>query len=79
MPGMTNDDTTKWIEAVLSNDENTTDEELLAYFTDNGVTAEDAASWIAKRDAYLNHPRCSICGTEISQHSETKCREEYEN
>ena len=43
-----------WIEAVLSNDENSTDEELLAHFIANGLSEENAKIWISKRDCYLN-------------------------
>lgn len=42
-----------WIEGVLSNDEVSTDEELVAYFQDNGLTDEQAQAIVSHRDAYL--------------------------
>ena len=43
----------RWIEAVLSNDEYSTDEELFDCFTAQGVDPIVAQSWVAKRDEYL--------------------------
>ena len=47
-------DNIRWIEGVLSNDENSTDEELLAYFQQNGLSAQQATDVVAHRDTYLN-------------------------
>lgn len=44
----------RWIEQVLSNDENSTDEELVAYFQQNGLTNQQARDVVSHRDAYLN-------------------------
>ena len=43
-----------WIEGVLSNDENSTDDELLVYFQVNGLTADQASEVVAHRSTYLN-------------------------
>lgn len=43
-----------WIEAVLTNDENATDEELVKYFIKEGSMSEaEAKEWVAKRSEYL--------------------------
>lgn len=47
-------DQTKLVKAVLSNDENSTDEELIDYFMNAGISKSDAQQWVAKRDKYLN-------------------------
>jgi len=47
-------DDIRWIEQVLSNDENSTDEELVAYFQQNGLTAQQAQDVVSHRGAYLN-------------------------
>lgn len=47
-------DDIRWIEQVLSNDENSTDQELIAYFQANGLTAQQAMDVVSHRDAYLN-------------------------
>jgi hypothetical protein len=44
----------KWIDSVLSNDEASTDEELLALFLSNGVPEGIAKGSIANRTMYLN-------------------------
>lgn len=44
----------RWIESVLSNDEESTDDELVAYFQDNGLTAQQAQDVVAHRTTYLN-------------------------
>ena len=44
----------RWIESVLSNDEESTDDELVAYFQDNGLTAQQAQDVVAHRATYLN-------------------------
>ena len=49
-----NADDIRWIEGVLSNDENSTDKELLAYFQQNGLSAQQAKDVVAHRDTYLN-------------------------
>lgn len=44
------------IVATLANDENSSDDELLTFFVDTvGVSREDAALHIAKRNYYLNN------------------------
>ena len=47
-------DDIRWIEGVLSNDENSTDEELQAYFQGNGLAAQQAKDVVAHRLTYLN-------------------------
>lgn len=44
----------RWIEDVLSNDENSTDDELVEYFQANGLTSQQAKSVIEHRLTYLN-------------------------
>lgn len=46
-------DTIRWITATLANDEVSTDQELIEHFTAQGVTPDEAAVWVAKRDQYL--------------------------
>lgn len=43
-----------WIEGTLSNDEDSTDEELQAYFEANGLTAKQATGVLSHRMDYLN-------------------------
>lgn len=43
-----------WIEGVLSNDENSTDAELVDYFQGNGLTAEQAQGVVSHRADYLD-------------------------
>lgn len=46
--------TQAWLEAVLSNDETSTDDELVGYFiTEGKLSLRDAQAWVAKRDTYL--------------------------
>lgn len=51
---MIKQDDIRWIEQVLSNDENSTDEELVDYFKANGLTERQAIWAVSHRDAYLN-------------------------
>ena len=44
----------EWIEGVLANDENSSDEELVAYFIGNGLTARQAQCVVMHSDSYLN-------------------------
>jgi pyrroloquinoline quinone (PQQ) biosynthesis protein C len=45
-----------WIKAVLSNDEYSSNEELVKYFMDEGkLTEKQAKKWVAKRNFYLNN------------------------
>lgn len=44
-----------WIKSVLSNDEVSSDEELVAHFVENGLAEPEAKRWIAKRSYYLNN------------------------
>lgn len=51
-----NSQTEQWIKSVLSNDEYSSDEELLLYFVKEGpMTEEVAKEWISKRDFYLKN------------------------
>lgn len=44
-----------WIEAVLSNDETATDDELIGYFiTEGKLSLKAAQAWVAKRDDYIS-------------------------
>ncbi len=42
----------RMIKDALANDENTTDEEMVAYFIKEGLTEQEAKEWVAKRDFY---------------------------
>ena len=42
------------VEGSLSNDEVSSDEEMLAYFIDNGLSEEQARQALTYRDQYLN-------------------------
>jgi hypothetical protein len=45
-----------WIQAVLSNDEYSSDEELIAHFMNEGnMTEREAKKWVSKRKFYLNN------------------------
>lgn len=44
-----------WIKSVLSNDEGSSDEELLALLAENGLSETEAKGWVAKRSYYLNN------------------------
>ena len=44
----------KLVEGSLSNDEVSSDEEMLAYFISNGLTEEQARQALTYRDQYLN-------------------------
>lgn len=49
-------DKDKWIKSVLSNDEYSSDEELVTYFMQEGnLTEDEAKAWISKRSFYLNN------------------------
>lgn len=44
----------RWIRAILTNDEASTDEELVTHFMKKGdLTRKEAEQWVAKRGAYL--------------------------
>ena len=43
----------RWIEQVLSNDDASRDDELHAYFIDNGLTQDQAEGVISHRQDYL--------------------------
>ena len=47
-------DNIKWIEGVLANDENSSDDELVNYFMSNGLNTTQAQGVVQHRDAYLN-------------------------
>ena len=42
-----------WVEDVLSNDENSTDTELLTYFTSHGLSQDQASNVLRHREDYL--------------------------
>jgi hypothetical protein len=45
-----------WIKSVLSNDETSSDEELVTHFMHEGkMTEKEARMWVSKRDFYLNN------------------------
>ena len=46
-------ETTEWIKDVLTNDEVSTDEELVELFKRNGVPEKEARQWVAQRNNYL--------------------------
>lgn len=49
-------DNEEWILDILSNDEYSSDEELVALFMQEGNMAEEEANeWISKRSYYLNN------------------------
>ena len=41
-----------WVKSILTNDENSTDEEMRAYFIEGGLTDSQADEWIARRSFY---------------------------
>lgn len=47
-------DDIRWIEGVLSNDEDSTDDELVEYFQGNGLSAQQARDVVGHRTTYLN-------------------------
>ena len=47
------DEQVAWVEDVLSNDENSTDTELLTYFTSHGLSQEQARNVLRHREDYL--------------------------
>jgi hypothetical protein len=48
--------TVEWIKATLSNDETSTEEELLRYFMEEGsLTKDEAVLWVSRRSFYLNN------------------------
>jgi hypothetical protein len=46
-------DLTAWAKEILSNDEASTDEELLALFVSEGMSGQQARAWVAQRQKYL--------------------------
>jgi hypothetical protein len=44
-----------WVKTQLTNDENSSDEEMRAYFIEGGLTEVQADDWIAKRGFYRNN------------------------
>jgi hypothetical protein len=49
---------TYWIKATLSNDEGSTDDQLIDYFmTEGKMTKDEAIYWIGQRSYYLNNIR----------------------
>jgi hypothetical protein len=49
-------DLQRFIEAVLANDEASTDAELVEMFREAGATAEEARVWVDRRASYLIQP-----------------------
>lgn len=46
----------KWIKDILSNDESSTDKELIKLFIEEGnLTLKEAELWVTKRQYYLNN------------------------
>lgn len=43
-----------WIRATLSNDEESTDKQVIRYFVQNGLTYSEATIRVRERDQYLN-------------------------
>ena len=45
--------TLKWIKSTLANDENSSDEEIVTFFMEEGkMSEEEARAWVAKRTFY---------------------------
>ena len=61
--------TISWIKQTLSNDEYSSDEEMLEYFMKEGpLSSEEAAQWLALRRQYMTDPFCEAePGDEISR------------
>ena len=47
------DEQVAWVEDALPNDENSTDAELLTYFTGQGLSQEQASNVLRHREDYL--------------------------
>lgn len=45
----------KWVASILSNDEYSSNEELIEHFISEGATKEEAEYYITKRSFYLNN------------------------
>jgi hypothetical protein len=43
-----------WVEDVLTNDESSSDKEMVEYFVENGIEREKAVKLVSLRDQYLN-------------------------
>lgn len=52
--GLTPDEV-DWVESVLSNDEASTDADLVRYFARGGLTGQQADAVVRHRDDYLRH------------------------
>ena len=52
--------TKRWIKATLANDEVSTNEEMVAYFVENGLSQKVAESWVALRGDYLRNLICDL-------------------
>ena len=46
----------RWISATLLNDEESTDQEIIKYFMDNGLSNEESVFYVNQRDNALNNP-----------------------
>ena len=51
---LTKEEKEKWISAVLTNDENSTNDELIDYFVENGLSNLEANIVVSYREDYLN-------------------------
>lgn len=49
------DNTIAWLEAILCNDENTPDEDMMRYLMDNGIEKEAAIMIMRQRTSALNN------------------------
>lgn len=50
-----NEQTKEWVKDILSNDEYSTDEEIVELFVEGGLTNQQAEDAITKRKFYLNN------------------------
>jgi len=44
-----------WIKDILTNSENSTNEELVDYFMSEGLNEKEARKWVGKRSFYANN------------------------
>jgi len=54
LAGTLSDEQREWAEAILSNDEASTDQELVEHFVEGGMDRADAVAAVAHRDKFLN-------------------------
>ena len=66
-----------WIAATLSNDENSTDEELVAYFIKEGpMSKEQAQKYVAQRSAFLHREKDSAADLEEARFGSVEWQDE---